>query len=307
MSNQENLLIQKIECNKNELDLSFLRESTFIEVLDLSGPKLILKFDDKESILRDRMKVKELDELTVTIADPYARDGVNLIAKFVVLTMPVSGKEFVTLNCIQKEVNILKTPSIKAVLFSRKNVLTIFKRLLPDYRYDVDSSPIACDYHLLPGERASLLLRQISKENGAVIYISRGKLFFKKLTSLFEAKPKIQYHYNDIKQENQIIFYSKLNAESVLKDKIVRNYSGFSMTDGYIKSRVDEGCPPEMTSIPYKVILNNLSIFPIPVIDFTVLGNGALMPGIPLELIWNRYNIEMPIDESLPSKVVIST
>ncbi|MBF0120823.1 MAG: hypothetical protein HQK79_18495 [Desulfobacterales bacterium] len=131
MSNQENLLIPKIECNKNELDLSFLRESTFIEVLDLSGPKLILKFDDKESILRDRMKVKELDELTVTIADPYARDGVNLIAKFVILTMPISEKEFVTLNCIQKEVNILKTTSIKAFLFSKKNILTIFKRLLP--------------------------------------------------------------------------------------------------------------------------------------------------------------------------------
>ena len=119
MNQQEYLLFQRIIHDKSgeEVDLSWLQEATYIETIDLSGPKLILKINDRESFLRDDLLIAEKDLLTVTLADHYQRAGMDIEETFVIETMPVDGNEVITLNCLPLLIHNLKQPAKQAHFF----------------------------------------------------------------------------------------------------------------------------------------------------------------------------------------------
>jgi len=309
--NQEDFLLQKVKLFKNgaeagSFDLSFLKEVTFVETIDLSGPRLIMTFDDTHSIIRDDMKVKERDVLEIRIADIWERDGIDQTIQFVIWTMPNAGS-MITLNCMQRHVDLMKQPAKETILFTRKPTETILKRLAPGLKYDVGSFPVLEDYHLLPGERPTRLLRQMAKEKGGLCFYRRGTLVFKKLADLVKAKVKHTYEYDNPTAKNQVIHFARANAKSVIRDRVERNIIGWDMVKGIVKSGKQTTKPPEFVSVFSMPTMNNLLSMPCPAIDFTVIGNGALMPGMPIAIKWNMGKIDAPIDESLPAKVVIGT
>ena len=74
-----------------EFDLGYIEEGTFIETLSLDGPKLLLTMMDPYSYLRDGLKVKELDTLSVTLTDSFASDRLDANMTFTLLKMQSNG------------------------------------------------------------------------------------------------------------------------------------------------------------------------------------------------------------------------
>jgi hypothetical protein len=129
----------------------------------------------------------------------------------------------------------------------------------------------------------------------------------KKLSELLKNEVTYTYEHDNPTAVNQIVHYERPNAKSVIQDRVERNIIGWDMVKGIVKSGKKTTKPPEFVSVFNMPTMNNLLEIPYPAIDFTALGNGALMPGMPISLKWNIGKLDAPIDESLPTKVVIGT
>ncbi|MFI3276913.1 hypothetical protein [Vibrio sp.] len=303
----EHQLVQSITFNGEKLDLSFLRRANFIETISLDGPKLIIVFDDKESILRDDMGITEKSVMSVVLADPFNSNELDWSADWVVMTMPVDEGDNVTFNLMPKVLCDLKKPSTAGRCFVQQPVSRILQRLAPNMPHDVGVFPFKLDFHLLPAQRPSRLLRQIAKELGAVVFIRRGTLVFRTLAELQQRPAKYQYHYNDTRQQYQIAQFTLPNDESIVADLTQRCYIGWDDVKGIVKSTRHTSAPIEHTGVTSQTVLNNLTKIPITVLDANMQGNGGLQAGDCIDIVWNRSDLERPIDESLPVKVVLGT
>ena len=309
MDKLEYLLVQRIEHDETgeTLDLSWLVEAIYIETIDLSGPRLIIRINDRESIIRDDIGLKEWDSLTVTLADPYIRGGIDIQETFVVQTMPVGKDETITLNCLSGVIHNLKLPAKDPLFFVQEPLSALLEQFMPGLTYNANTFPANLDWHLLPAMRPSRLLRQAAKELGIQLFYRRGEVVCKPLSELTKQTPAYEYHYNDESQPNQIAGYQQISATTLIDDRMRRNYQGWSLTDGHVLSGMFEGEAAELAGLENPLNLDNLSKAPVPVLDMYCLGNGGLRAGDTLGLTWNRMNIEMPLDESLPEKVIIGT
>lgn len=299
---QEDIFVQKIllvrKDSKKEFDLSFLKELIYIEPMDLSGPKLILRMHDPNRYLRDELSIKEKETIEVTLADRWGKDGMDVSIRFTIMTAPVSG-QMVEYNCFEVNTERLKRLAVDPILFTQKPVDAIIKRLLPGMKYDIDQFPVTSDYHILPGTRPSKMLRQMAHEKGAAIWICRGTVYCKTLKGLKSAAPKLTYYHQDTTHTEQIMNPQKSNTKTVITDAVVRNYLGWDMTKGIVKTINAAKAPMEFAA--QVTGLDNLNIVPEPVINFMTPGNGAIRPGINMKLVWNTDNPDSPIDESWPA------
>jgi len=306
-------LLQSAFRGETELDLSFCKAVSFVETIDLSGPRLILTFDDTYSIIRNVMKIKVGDVLKCALADMMHENKLNLTADFQIMSMPVDG-ELVTINCLQKEIADLKKPSVNARLFSNgggMDVIGILKALTSFKDFDAPD-PIALlnPYHLLPGERPSLLLRQLAMEHALVIYAFRGKLCVKTMAAMFgQSLPENVFQYKNPDADYQIVDYKHVNREALIADRVARKYVGFSLTDGILSSGNYGDQPPEITAADSQAVLDNLSKIAIPVLDIITWGAGSIGPGLPMKFQWNMDDKwkDSAIDESLPTSAIVGT
>lgn len=303
----EHQLVQSMALNGEGLDLSFLIRATFIETMSLDGPKLIVTFNDRESILRDDMGITESTVISVVLADPFNSGELDWSAEWVIMTMPVDEDDNVTFNLIPKMLHDLKRPAPVGRCFVQLPVSNILRRLAPNVPIDVGTFPFKRDFHLLPAQRSSRLLRQIAKELGAVVFIRRGTLVFRTLDELYNQPAKYEYHYNDTRQVYQIAQYTLPNDGSIVEDLTHRRYIGWDDVKGVVKSSRHSNSPIEHCGATSKAVLDNLSKIPVVVLDANTQGNGGLQSGVPIGIVWNRSDLERPIDESLPVKVVLGT
>ena len=305
---QEHLLVQKIEHKGEELDLSWLRDVVYVESMDLSGPKLMLSMNDAEGILRDDMGIRCRDVLTVTLASPAPQgcEGLDLVVDFVIQTMPVDAG-IVKFNCLTRSVDELKCPSIQAQLFVQNTVTQILGAIMPGEKVSVGRFPVVEDYHLLPSMRKSRLIRQMAREMGASAFYCRDELVFRSICELFQAPPAFEYHSNDDREQTQIAGYTQINSGGLIDDRVRRSYQGWNITKGRIRAPGWSKSASESTGLTNSLSLSGLSSIPVPVLDMYLQGNGGLRPGDTLSLVWNSLNLESPLDESLPDKVLIGT
>ncbi|OTA13930.1 hypothetical protein Xvie_04120 [Xenorhabdus vietnamensis] len=84
-----------------------------------------------------------------------------------------------------------------------------------------------------------------------------------------------------------------------------RRFVGWDDKKGMVYSGKHTNTPIEHSGVTSKFVLDNLSKIPIPVLDAYMFGNGGLRAGDVVEVVWNRSDLERPIDESLPTLVVI--
>ncbi|MFH1984785.1 MAG: hypothetical protein ABIL58_23335 [Pseudomonadota bacterium] len=300
---REGIFVQKIEHEGEGLDLSFLVSLSLVETLDLSGPKLIMRFRDPESILRDDMGVGPGSELRVTYADYWHEEGDEAVDRFTVLTMPDDG-DTVTLNCMQADVWDLKKPAVRASMWVRQPVATIIRQCIPA-RQAVGRFAVRQDYHVLPGERPAKMLRQLAREIGAHIYYLRGVVYARRLSAMNAAEPLLTLGYNDTRADYPIIHYNRPNAEALFSDAADRRYCGWNMVSGPIWARTLPAAAVEFSSAESAAVLDNLADTLRTDIDLVVSGMGQIRPGVVLELSWNLDRVDQPIDESLPERVVV--
>ncbi|MET4696631.1 hypothetical protein [Endozoicomonas lisbonensis] len=307
----ESIFVQSLtyidDDGEQELDIGFLKSLVYIETIDLSGPKLIVRLNDYEGVFREDVGISEGGVIRATLADPYVSDNMHLTEDFDILSTPVSEDDVLTLNCLSSVVNALKQPADTGRFFVDMTARQILSELVPDIDIDAAEPPVVEPYHLLPGKRPSGLIRKMAKEQGCVAFYCRGKLIYKPLDDLFNADSAFDYHYNDNRQRFQLGAYRQISAHNVLRDKSARHYVGWHKADGLIESSGTEGYPAEFTGLTSSLTLNNMATLPVPVLDAFLHGQGGLSSGLAISITWNRENLESPLLESLPEKIVIGT
>lgn len=315
-STQIGNIIQKIWWigTGEEIDRSFLKECIYTETVDLSGPRLSLLFDDPDSILTDSpwFKIKIGDVLEIIFEDPTYRKGLNVVIRFIILTMPKDGIRL-TMHCFQEDVYKLKMPAPEARLFVQKPVREILRELIPGLKSGViqdriGNFPVVEDYHLLPGMRPSLLIRQMAKEHGAVAFFSRNVFCFQRLVDLrnLNEEERIYYEWNNIQAENQIVHMDVMNVAHVVGDRILRKYIGWHMVKGFVSGDcISTDAPVEFAGVGHEITLSNMVEFTLLLIDLAMIGDGRLEPGLALKFGWHLDDKARPFDESLPTTGVV--
>lgn len=297
---------------EDDLDLSFLIDITFIETIDLSGPRLILTIDDPTHYVADKLGTKPRDVLEITFSSKWYADdtdGVDLKLQFRILSMPQEGRK-ITFNCIEKEVESIKQPWPTTVLFANKPVSAIVSKLLPKLKPEIGKFPVVLDYHVLPGMRPAKTMRQMCHEMKATCFNRRKSLVFETWEKLLAQAPAITFKHKPPPKEQcreEIIQYQMLRTQAVVKDRCERNFMSFNITDGFIATTKAAKKPAEWSASPDKGVLDNMLTVPMPSIDMVTTGIGSVRAGVVMSIVWHSDNQEQPIDESLPDKVLIST
>lgn len=327
---EQKYLVQSVsydEADPPQLDLSMANELTYIEFPDLSGPQMIMSFHDRNSYIRDDIRLKVGAELNVILTDPYNDDYFEPEPHvFRVISMPVINS-VLKVNCIQKNLYRAKMrcPVGKSVRWEKEksSIADIFKHIF-DADCEGGDDMIRRDYTLVEGNIPASLFRKIIREHGLIAYYDRGIFKIKTMAEFAESEDDAQeYAFDDNTAENQIKDYKKLYAGGVVKSVAETHYQSFDPVKGFVQSSVKQSQDAEFnelgdeTDLPTKVIgssdpaildnLTDLNKMPIPLIDLVMLGSGHLKPGINLTMIWNLWLQDRPIDESLPDEAVCGT
>ena len=307
----EDLFVQKIDLTRQgnvvgTFDLGYLKRITYVETIDLSGPRLMLTMDDPDGYLSDTIRVMERDTLQVDFCDKWIIDRSDFSIPFTVMTAPKQGS-IIEYEAFEANLAKLKNISKQGASFQNKPVDFILRQLAPGLKYDVEPLP-PITAMLPPGARPSKIIRQAAYEQGAAAFVCRGTLNYKTFDLLLLGQPVDSIYYYKISDKlKQITDYEKPNSTALFKSHVERKYLGWSMSEGLIESNSGAGLTPEFSEVDKQLSLNNLSKIPYPAIDFTTLGNANLRPGIKLKLVWGTDRVDTPIDESLPEEVIIGT
>lgn len=334
MAEQEGYLFQKIthDSSGKEIDLGFLKDGTFVETMDLSGPRFMLSFDDPYSYIRDTLKLKELDEVTIRVADIPGRAGLDQTFPCIVIkNEPVGDCQKISL--VPKAVYEIKRPRDQSELFVQKGAESIIQRFFKGVQLDIGSFPVVEDYHYIAGERPALVLRQMARELGAHLFYSRGKVVMKTIDDMLQDNPVATYVYGNASAENQIIIYKSPGFQGLLREKLLRPAFAFGESRGLLDTLSDiagkllsgdvagatssavgaaistaqeKVKAPVISSLQNPTSLKNLQKTVLPIFDMTCLGNGFLQPGKLLKVKIEKNTAEDPYDESTPEKMVIS-
>lgn len=297
-----------------DFDLSLLTEMTFVETLDISGPRFVVTFDDFSCFIRDCLNARPRDLLKVSFSSHWREaegegDDLELVMWFRIMTMPQQGS-LLTFNCIEKEVESIKQPSPKTMLFTDRQVPEILGKLLPNLKQRVGRFPTAMDYHVLPGMRASKTIRQMCHELQAACFNQRGTLVFETWSNLFRQEPELEYsHQTSRGQESdeEIYSYQMLRSAEIIKERVERNYMSFDIKNGIVQTTNGRQKPSEWVSPSLISTLDNLSVVPSPAIDLLTTGQGNLQAGVVMAIRWHSGSRTQPLDESLPRKILVST
>lgn len=303
---QEHLLVQRITVNDEfEMDMALLLSCTYVETLDLSGPRIMLTFSDRENIVRDDYKINENTVLEIAFSDQHIRGGIDIVEKFVVKSVTAAQNQTMQVVGFVGAIHLLKMPTRQAIFVNGCDAKTVIQRNLPGVPVQSGMLPAVNSWHLLPGERPSKKIRQLSRELGAAIYYCRNTFNAKSLKELFAQEPFAEFHYDDRREENQILSYQSTFRTEFAHERMRRSFIGWDITEGLIQGARNTDAPLEMARFGDSLTLDALNSYLLPAIDFECNGWGALKPGLCLSLKFHRSREGKPYDESIPGKVLI--
>ncbi|MDX5979640.1 hypothetical protein [Vreelandella alkaliphila] len=297
-------LVQRLMVNGQALDISLFHKVAYVEVLDLSGPRLLLQATDSERVLRDDFGVIEGALLAAELDDTGLGGGLSISEAFVIKTVDSDANDNLSIECMAAPVDALKTPAKSAMFLNIKSMQELLSEAT-GLALDVGNFPLVDAWHLLPGERPSKALRQLAREFGAALWYSRGILHMHPLDDLW-SKPVVKtLHHDDPRKPrlDMIDDYALTYRSGMIEDRVKRGYGGWTMTEGVIGGGAEFEATPHHRSD----VLGNLSKTPIPAIDLLLYGQGVLKPRDRLELKFHRSREGCPFDESIPPEIMIHT
>lgn len=297
-------LVQTLTCDGAELDMGLFKVLTYVEVMDLSGPRLLLQATDSDRILRDDFGVLEGATLSASLDDSEQGGELVVSESFVIKAVDSDANDNLTIQCLAAPVDALKKPADSAMFLTLKSVEDVLAQAT-GLALDVGSFPLVDAWHLLPGERVSKKLRQLAREMGAAIWYSRGELHMHPLSELW-ALPKVKtLHHDDRRKDrlDQIDDYTLTYRAAMVNDRVKRSYSGWDMTDP--EGIIGGGGMHEQTQYHRGDFLDNLNRTLSPAIDLLVKGQGQHNPGDKIELKYHRSREGRPFDESIPPEILV--
>lgn len=296
-------LIQSLTIDGHDLDLGLLRRATYVETLDLSGPRLLIQADDEDRLLRDDFGLIEGALVVAQVDDSGMGGRLAVTEAFVVKSVDSDANNNLSVECLAAAVDALKQPAQGPVFRTLSSAREILGEAT-GMPLDVGEFPLVDAWHLLPGERTSKKLRALARELGAAVWFNRGTLHMHPLRALWNASPAHTFHQDDRSRDrlDQIDDYKLIYRRDLVNDRVRRRYAGWSMTEGMVGG----GGMHEQTQHHQAFTLDNLNLATVPVIDLLLFGQGHWQPGQRIELKFHRSREGRPFDESIPAEVMIS-
>lgn len=297
-------MIQAVYYNEKPLPVEWVMSATYIETMDLSGPKLIITFQDAGAFLKDNAGISERKGvISVDLTDSSGGDEVFLTERFTIEHGESVANGIYRLQCISEAVSKIKRYSSQSVIYPPAAPSETIKLITGG---DVVSSvfPESPSYHLLAGVRPSRLLKEMAVELGAVIYYSRGKWYLTSLDDLAKLEPVATYYHNKAGEAFVVASVRSLGRE-VAGDLTRKRYAGWHANNGLI---ADLSQPFIMCGLDTEEQIANLSRLLLPELSFQIIVNAtpALTIGMSLNIEWHRpENKDNPINEAMPSRVLL--
>lgn len=295
-----------------ELEPAYLQEGTYIESLQLDGPKLVLVYADPENRIKNHLRIKEYDAFTVSFGDPFREGGVSEQDDFTVLTRTPQQNGTIRFNLMASTVYNMKKIADKTRVFAQRGIPEILHAFSGGARLDVGKFPVVENYHNIAGERPSALLRQIASEHGAHVWYARGTLTMRRFEELFAREPAHTFHWGTIRNENSIVRYTQPSHQMQAQEHAVRTFTGWNEVTGRVKTSPDSpvlsrsgSSPTTITASPNPFVLGNAPVATKTAIDCIALGNMSITAGQTAKLVWHTPDPANPINEGLPDKVVV--
>ncbi|MCV6588047.1 MAG: hypothetical protein OIF57_03300 [Marinobacterium sp.] len=292
------LVFQKFLVNGQELDRGLLRQGSYVETLDLSGPRLILELLDFDRTLQDDYGVVDDAVITVVIDDGEKRGGMSFSEQFVIKSATRGANEMMKVQALAKPVSDIKAPATTATFLTKKTVQQIMGATVGGG--DIDSFPLVDAFHVSPGETISQKLRQLSRECAARVYYLRGTWYFKQISKLWDQGPSNTFYADDMRKDRIIGGHENLYKTTLLDVQIPRHYLGWEITKGVIAESLHGDKAAEHTQYHQITQLNNISAYIAPAIRFTTDGDGAIKPGQKQRFRFSRSAQGKPFDETVP-------
>jgi len=279
-----------------------LKSATLTLKVNALAPFLILRILNPHNFLLEDIGLKKFDELKIRFMDYYDEDDKGELMTVIVLDFhPDKNPNIMVIECLEESAYWLSQKDYK--IFSRKPIASILGALVPKLQIECGQFQTNNTYHL-PNRRRFELLARMAKENGAVFFISRGKLVFKTKEDLFKQADIANYEYWN-KSARYEIAQPRLIDHEFVNEEQKRNYIGWHIERGLIKSTVATGYPPKMHCCDTVGKLNNITKRLTPVVTFRSKGEGTMTIGSPIKLTWHSGIADRPIDESYPDRVLL--
>ncbi len=297
-----------------DIDIGFLVSGTYVESIDLSGPKLLLVFKDREAYIVHHLQLKEYDEISVTFSDEWREEAVTIRETFVVLTCKPMPDGTIAVNAISKTVFQLKGIADKTRVFSGRGVQDVVAAYAGRLKRDVGQFAVVQNYHVIAGERPTTMLRQLAEEHGAHAWIARDTFHLRKFAELYKQAPAMVLHHAAINEPHAILSFQRPSKQMSLEESKMRSFTGWDEVKGRVKTSSStpslakaKSTPPVITGVQSPYVLGNAPVTKKPVIDFLTLGTLRLTAGMALKLMWHTPDPENPLDEGMPDKIVVES
>lgn len=305
MADRKQLFLQKMVVNGKELPLELVVTFTYIEADDLSGPQMLAVLRDMTGTLIDNLGLREGATCMCTMGDPDGLGGVLFTETFHVVKAP-DAQDQIQVMGFAKNVFDMKQPAGRARFFTDRGAATVISALAPGVKLDADCFKRQGTWHLNNGQAPSQLFREIARDHGALLFSCRGKVYARSLTNLSKAGGKLRYEVNNPKAEYAFSRFGKVSSDYECMQEHNSRPVGYSMTDGYRVAQGERAQPVSLHPVAMQGALNNQNRYLQPLFDAECAGNGALMPGVVLDVVVSRYSDDNPIDESLPHRMIVS-
>lgn len=292
--------------DKDEILIEHALSVAYIEQSDIGGTKLILTLADQASYYRDQLGIKKGSKLELTLADLSGGDESLWVDSFIVAKSSSDDGQTLKLECFQEQCESLKQLAVTPVFINEMKPDQILKKLLPNFKIECDDFPTLGTYYLNAGGTKARLLRTMARDYGAICFYSRNTLFFKNPKLLIQKEPDLTIEYSNPQAKFMINKYKILGQDGNCSRIVDRCYCRWNSVLGLQKSINHQDKPITIISCTNQQSLNSQSTVLLPVIEVDMVGYGGYKPSLCCELIFHKRDPDNQIDESIPSKMLIT-
>lgn len=298
------LFLQKLIIDGEDVGTHSVLRVTYIERLNLTCPKLMLKIVDRNKLFQDNAKLHDGAKLELVMGDASGRGEELFKDTFIVGANWEEAGDVVMVEALQADIHRIKQPVSIPHFFVNKTVKQILTTVFPDHEVVMDSYELKHTYHVLTGATVSLMLERLKWDAGAEIYLARGKVYFTLLKSFSGRKEAFQFDYARNSSSNPTIqSYKRDSPKGAIIRQDLRDYMSWDRVTGF--SSLAGGRPREFLACAHESHLRNHNISMVPVMECTMSGDGRFTPAMVIKFELNRATPDSVLDESVPSKQVM--
>ncbi len=313
------ILVQNLKLGSSEISTDIIVDATYSEHLDpVGGTQLIMTASNRLAYITDVLGLKTGDILIASICD-YAHLDIKdkfRITEIRSLETPekqlknidINNNDFVSIECMSD--NCWQLHKTGDSLFHDTTVNMILQNTVPEgVKIETSEYPIVPDYSSYGCKKTEMILKMCA-ELASFAWYSNGTFYFKKIDEVWNQVTTVTAEFDSHKPKDDSVKITQMfpvRVETLMLDRLKKNYQGYHHEEGFIRSKHFTSYPPVITNHNNIRILNNLALSWYPVNTMTTLGSGLIKTGQTCkQIVHTALNLNQPIDESIESKVIIS-